>query len=142
MTRPPYGDGAQMGTRGMVKAVILGEAQGWRCAYCPTIMTWGPGSDPESDAAITVDHVIAISAGGHRTWHNEIAACRSCNMHKGQYSAMLFWLLMQRHHHDRKVVIRMLVSSTKRQREKMRKRLNQAMGISDTITTTQQQVSA
>ena len=35
------------------------------------------------DGALTRDHVIPISRGGHDLWSNVVAACKRCNSHKG-----------------------------------------------------------
>lgn len=43
---------------------------GHRCQYC--------GGTAES-----IDHVIPRSKGGPHTWENVVAACRPCNVHKG-----------------------------------------------------------
>ena len=132
MTRPPYGDG--YGTH-LPKAVVLAEAQNWRCAYCPTILTyvWGHRSRQIPTAA-TVDHVTALHGGGQRVWDNEIAACSACNCAKGEYSAMLFWLLMQRHHGDRRFAHRRMRNSTKKRRGKMIKQLMNELCIDNTVT--------
>jgi 5-methylcytosine-specific restriction endonuclease McrA len=44
----------------------------YTCQYCGR-----QGSD------LTVDHVVPKSRGGQRTWENLVAACRSCNLKKG-----------------------------------------------------------
>src|SRR5690606_29563947 len=41
-----------------------------RCQYC--------GGPAES-----IDHVVPRSKGGAHTWENVVAACRPCNVHKG-----------------------------------------------------------
>ena len=41
-----------------------------RCQYC--------GANAES-----IDHVIPRSKGGEHAWENVVAACRPCNVHKG-----------------------------------------------------------
>ncbi|MFN0092312.1 MAG: HNH endonuclease [Acidimicrobiales bacterium] len=43
---------------------------GHRCQYC--------GRDAES-----IDHVVPRSRGGPHTWENVVAACRRCNLAKG-----------------------------------------------------------
>ena len=41
-----------------------------RCQYC-------------GRAAESIDHVVPRSKGGEHTWENVVAACRSCNVRKG-----------------------------------------------------------
>jgi 5-methylcytosine-specific restriction endonuclease McrA len=41
-----------------------------RCQYCGA-------------AAESIDHIIPRSKGGEHTWENVVAACRSCNVRKG-----------------------------------------------------------
>lgn len=43
---------------------------GHRCQYCGAL-------------AESIDHVIPRSKGGPHTWENVVAACRSCNVRKG-----------------------------------------------------------
>jgi 5-methylcytosine-specific restriction endonuclease McrA len=43
---------------------------GHRCQYC--------GADAES-----IDHVVPRSKGGEHAWENVVAACRACNVRKG-----------------------------------------------------------
>ncbi len=43
---------------------------GHECQYC-------------GGAAETIDHVLARSRGGGHTWDNVVAACRRCNLRKG-----------------------------------------------------------
>lgn len=50
------------------RAVLARDAH--RCQYC-------------GDRAETVDHVLARSRGGPHCWDNVVAACRSCNLRKG-----------------------------------------------------------
>jgi len=43
---------------------------GHECQYCGGV-------------AETIDHVLARSRGGLHSWENVVAACRRCNLHKG-----------------------------------------------------------
>jgi 5-methylcytosine-specific restriction endonuclease McrA len=43
---------------------------GHRCQYC-------------GDNAESIDHVVPRSKGGEHAWENVVAACRSCNVRKG-----------------------------------------------------------
>lgn len=43
---------------------------GHRCQYC-------------GGAAESIDHVVPRSKGGEHTWENVVAACRPCNVRKG-----------------------------------------------------------
>ena len=45
---------------------------GFRCAYCG-----------EKSQKLTIDHIIPRSRGGHDSFENCVAACRSCNRRKG-----------------------------------------------------------
>jgi 5-methylcytosine-specific restriction endonuclease McrA len=44
------------------------------CQYC--------GATP-GRAALTLDHILPRSRGGQTTWENVVAACRTCNIRKG-----------------------------------------------------------
>ncbi len=44
------------------------------CQYC--------GATP-GRGLLTLDHIVPRSRGGVTSWENVVAACRSCNMHKG-----------------------------------------------------------
>ncbi|OQA47398.1 MAG: CRISPR-associated endonuclease Cas9 [Chloroflexi bacterium ADurb.Bin325] len=46
----------------------------YTCQYC--------GQTPGRNM-LTIDHVIPRSRGGQTTWDNIVAACRACNMRKG-----------------------------------------------------------
>jgi hypothetical protein len=52
-------------------ANLLVRDQG-RCAYC-------------SGPATTIDHVVPRSRGGTHSWENVVAACRPCNLAKGNH---------------------------------------------------------
>ena len=56
--------------------------EGWdhRCAYCG-----------ETPAALTKDHIIPISKGGHHTAANIVPACQPCNSRKGDREAPPFY---------------------------------------------------
>jgi 5-methylcytosine-specific restriction endonuclease McrA len=45
---------------------------GFKCAYCG-----------EKSQKLTIDHIIPRSRGGHDSFENCVAACRSCNRRKG-----------------------------------------------------------
>lgn len=47
---------------------------GYLCLYC---------GEPFSYQNLTRDHVFPKGLGGKNTWENCVAACRSCNNHKG-----------------------------------------------------------
>ena len=46
----------------------------YTCQYCGN----APGR-----ALLTLDHIVPRSRGGQTTWENVVAACRTCNMRKG-----------------------------------------------------------
>lgn len=46
------------------------QRDGYSCQYC--------GASPGLEA-LTIDHIIPRAHGGHTTWDNVVAACRSCN---------------------------------------------------------------
>jgi hypothetical protein len=47
---------------------------GFRCVYCG-VMAW--------DTELDVDHVRPVSAGGNNAVNNLVAACKDCNLGKG-----------------------------------------------------------
>ena len=126
MTRPPYGPGGQNHDP---KIITLASAQGWRCAYCPTVMSRDliPEGQRYPDHYATVDHVIPKGSGGKATWDNEIAACMACNSARGCYGAILFWSLMQRHAHDRRLVVKTIRAMKPQARRKATKRAIRAL---------------
>jgi 5-methylcytosine-specific restriction endonuclease McrA len=62
--RVPFRRRAPLNRRGVF------ARDGHRCQYC--------GADAES-----IDHVIPRSKGGEHAWENVVAACRACNVRKG-----------------------------------------------------------
>jgi len=62
--RVPYRRRAPLNRRGVF------ARDGHRCQYC-------------GGAAESIDHVVPRSKGGEHTWENVVAACRSCNVRKG-----------------------------------------------------------
>lgn len=54
------------------RSVVLRD--NYTCQYCG--ITPGRG-------LLTLDHIVPRSRGGQTTWENVVAACRSCNMRKG-----------------------------------------------------------
>jgi len=46
----------------------------YTCQYC---------SNKHIKQDLTLDHVIPVSKGGKTNWKNIVAACKSCNSHKG-----------------------------------------------------------
>ena len=62
--RVPYHREVSLSRRGVL------ARDGHSCQYC--------GSRAE-----TIDHVLPRSRGGGHTWENVVAACRSCNVRKG-----------------------------------------------------------
>lgn len=83
MPKRSKGSGTALRKRRLLQA----EAQNHRCAYC--------GADIRDDA--TLDHIIPISKGGSRhSRTNHVAACRSCNTHRGNMDAFKFFKMVQR----------------------------------------------
>ncbi len=105
------------------KIIILAEAQGWRCAYCPQVMAYPSGAPTQTRDQATIDHVRPRIAGGMPVWENEVAACSACNTAKGHYSALLFWLLMQTSRFNRRWSRKQMDSMTSRTRSRLMKRL-------------------
>jgi 5-methylcytosine-specific restriction endonuclease McrA len=62
------------------KAHLMRE-QGSRCAYCDSFMV-----DHDSVRHPTLDHVVALAAGGADDRHNLVLACVQCNTAKGRMS--------------------------------------------------------
>ncbi len=50
-----------------------------RCQYCG-------GKFDHRD--LSIDHVVALSRGGHNTWENVVCACVNCNKRKGDRTPM------------------------------------------------------
>jgi 5-methylcytosine-specific restriction endonuclease McrA len=46
----------------------------YTCQYC---------GDTPGRSLLTLDHIIPRSKGGQTSWENVVAACRACNMRKG-----------------------------------------------------------
>lgn len=59
------------------------------CFYCACKMD-APGS--ASDVAATLDHVEPLARGGADHWENTRAACRRCNLRKGDDDVKTFQL--------------------------------------------------
>ena len=57
------------------RRLALLEASGWRCAYCSRALKL---------RTATVDHVVPKSRGGANVRANKVAACKQCNLSKGQ----------------------------------------------------------
>jgi 5-methylcytosine-specific restriction endonuclease McrA len=53
----------------VTRRAVFGR-DGHVCQYC-------------GDQAESIDHVLPRSRGGHHSWDNVVACCRSCNMRKG-----------------------------------------------------------
>lgn len=129
----PYGTG-----RPVRKIIVLAEAQNWHCCYCYQPMH-GAGRTERRKChgpnTATVDHFVSKHAGGKSEWANEVAACMACNSSRGHFSAILFWLLMRCHDGDRAAVSRALRRLSKKQRARLKCRLNlHAAGqIDDTV---------
>lgn len=51
----------------------------YTCQYCST---------KYSRQDLTLDHVLPVSKGGKTRWDNIVAACKTCNSHKGNKSHM------------------------------------------------------
>lgn len=45
----------------------------YACQYC---------HKPFSARELTLDHVLPVSRGGRKNWHNVVAACKTCNQRK------------------------------------------------------------
>ena len=61
-----------------LRAYVL-ERDRYRCVYCH-----------RKGQALTLDHVVAKSAGGADAAHNRVAACRDCNTKKGAQNLETF----------------------------------------------------
>lgn len=69
--------------------IELMREQGGECYWCGVAM-WHPrlygtltDEGRNQDDRATFDHKITVSAGGKTTKENGVAACRSCNNHRG-----------------------------------------------------------
>lgn len=74
----------------------LRERDGNRCHYCGIVMDFTrPDRKIRKDKA-TIDHVLAISAGGGHTFENTVLACWGCNSEKRNEDAETFRERVQR----------------------------------------------
>jgi len=53
---------------------VLFNRDSWSCQYCFEELNY---------SSITIDHIVPVCKGGPTTWHNCVAACKSCNRKKG-----------------------------------------------------------
>ena len=60
----------------------------YTCQYCGQ----APGR-----GQLTLDHVLPRSRGGQTTWENVVAACRACNMRKGDRTPEEAHMSLRRH---------------------------------------------
>ncbi len=58
--------------RPAVKSKTVLHRDQFRCCYCES-------------TANTMDHILPTSKGGKNTWMNVVAACKRCNLKKGNY---------------------------------------------------------
>ena len=68
------------------KSVALRD--NYTCQYCGA----APGR-----ALLTLDHIVPRSRGGQTTWDNVVAACRACNMRKGNRTPEEAGLVLRKH---------------------------------------------
>ena len=68
------------------KSVALRD--NYTCQYCGA----APGR-----ALLTLDHILPRSRGGQTTWDNVVAACRACNMRKGNRTPEEAGLVLRKH---------------------------------------------
>jgi 5-methylcytosine-specific restriction endonuclease McrA len=61
----------------------------FRCHYCGDALSQIPGTRYES-SVWTIDHIVPLSDQGPNIPSNIVAACRSCNSHKGTKPAAQF----------------------------------------------------
>ncbi|AXQ68507.1 HNH endonuclease [Caulobacter phage CcrBL10] len=91
---------ARGGHRGRLKAKRLRrlcEAQNWRCCYCHGAMRLPDECDsPNEPDMATLEHVHRSTDGGGSTWDNLIAACQTCNSHRGSVTPLKWWKLRQK----------------------------------------------
>ena len=50
-----------------------------------------------SNVILTLDHLLPRSRGGETTWENVVAACRTCNMRKGDRTPEEAGMVLRRH---------------------------------------------
>ncbi|AFU86795.1 HNH endonuclease [Caulobacter phage CcrRogue] len=75
----------------------LSEAQNWRCCYCHGQMRMPHDCDgPNEPDMATLEHVTRVTDGGGSTWDNLIAACQTCNSHRGSVMPLKWWKLRQK----------------------------------------------
>lgn len=69
--------------------IRLAEAQNWRCAFCTGVMEYAP----DGPAGATTEHIRPVDWGHAEQFANKIAACGSCNSHRGNLAIWLFYRL-------------------------------------------------
>lgn len=76
------------------RAVLFIDQEG-RCFYCDEPMARPPYRGAMPPNALTLDRLMPRSKGGQRGFHNEVAACRSCNTERGTRPWLMFFCLKQ-----------------------------------------------
>ncbi len=79
-----------------VRRTALFHEQNGLCFYCtePMLAT-PPHPRPRPPHEVTLEHLIPLSEGGRRGFHNEVAACNECNHRRGTAPWLLFYCLME-----------------------------------------------
>lgn len=70
----------------------LYDQQDGRCDYCCRKASLRAGSNDPLRA--TVDHVVAVAAGGSDRLSNKVMACRACNTAKASMSAARYRMVL------------------------------------------------
>jgi 5-methylcytosine-specific restriction endonuclease McrA len=61
------------------------------CYYCGVEMDFSPASNRKfKKNHATIEHLVALSKGGHHVWENVVLACHSCNVTKNAKSEAEF----------------------------------------------------
>lgn len=68
---------------------IIAKAQKWKCYYCGDQMHKKQRSDNDPKV-VTLDHKTPLAQGGDNRKTNLVAACRGCNLDKGNMDEQTF----------------------------------------------------
>lgn len=74
----------------------LCEAQNWRCCYCYGVMRLPVECLPQAPDMATLEHLHRQTDGGGGRLDNLVAACASCNSHRGAFTPLKWWKVRQR----------------------------------------------
>ena len=68
-----------------------------KCGSRATTTPASTAAPRRAAALLTLDHILPRSRGGQTTWDNVVAACRACNMRKGNRTPEEAGLVLRKH---------------------------------------------